>query len=207
MNAPMIWIVFPIAVGVLLLPINNQRALSVLGGLIALLLAVVAQLVPIELAMNLGSISIKINFLLHSFGTHTPAPPRGGSTACVDLWCCGALVFRRRGIQDCDAARPDGIMITALLVASLAVEPFLYAALFIEMAILLAIPMLTTIYHPPSKGVCRFLIYQTLAMPFILLAGWLLAVWNESRRPGACRGICVHAGTGVRFPSGDLSTV
>ena len=43
------------------------------------------------------------------------------------------------------------------------------------MAILLAIPMLSSIYHPPGKGVLRFLIYQTLAMPFILLAGWLLA--------------------------------
>jgi len=43
------------------------------------------------------------------------------------------------------------------------------------MAILLAIPMLTSIYRPPSRGIVRFLIYQTLAMPFILLAGWLLA--------------------------------
>ena len=66
-------------------------------------------------------------------------------------------------------------MIIALMVASIAVEPFLYAALFIEMAILLAIPMLTSIYKPPGRGVVRFLIYQTLAMPFILLAGWLLA--------------------------------
>jgi NADH-quinone oxidoreductase subunit N len=47
--------------------------------------------------------------------------------------------------------------------------------LFIEMAILIAIPMLTTIYAPPGRGVVRFLIYQTLAMPFILVAGWLLA--------------------------------
>jgi formate hydrogenlyase subunit 3/multisubunit Na+/H+ antiporter MnhD subunit len=70
---------------------------------------------------------------------------------------------------------PIGFMITALMVASIAVEPFLYAALFIEVAILLAIPLLTSIYQRPSKGVIRFLIYQTLAMPFILLAGWMLA--------------------------------
>jgi NADH-quinone oxidoreductase subunit N len=43
------------------------------------------------------------------------------------------------------------------------------------MAILLAIPLLTSIYSPPGKGIVRFLIYQTLAMPFILLTGWLLA--------------------------------
>jgi hypothetical protein len=66
-------------------------------------------------------------------------------------------------------------MITGLMVASLAVEPFLYAALFIEMAVLLAIPLLTSIYSPPGRGIVRFLIYQTLAMPFILVTGWLLA--------------------------------
>jgi NADH-quinone oxidoreductase subunit N len=66
-------------------------------------------------------------------------------------------------------------MITALMVAAIAVQPFLYAALIIEMAILLAVPLLTSIYVQPGRGVVRFLIYQTLAMPFILLAGWLLA--------------------------------
>jgi formate hydrogenlyase subunit 3/multisubunit Na+/H+ antiporter MnhD subunit len=86
------------------------------------------------------------------------------------LWFFGAEASAR-------ATRivPLGFMIIALMVASIAVEPFLYAALFIEMAILLAIPMLTSIYTPPGRGVVRFLIYQTLAMPFILLAGWLLA--------------------------------
>ena len=61
------------------------------------------------------------------------------------------------------------------MVASIAVEPFLFAALFIELAILLAIPMLVNIQQPPARGVIRFLIYQTLAMPFILLSGWLLS--------------------------------
>ena len=31
MNAPTIWIIFPIIIGALLLFINNQRALSILG--------------------------------------------------------------------------------------------------------------------------------------------------------------------------------
>src|SRR6185436_12844232 len=145
MNAPMIWIVFPIAVGVLLLPINNQRAVSVLGGLIALLLAVAAQFVPIELAMNIGSISIKIDSSFIVLGRTLLLRPEEGLLlvliyGAVALWFFGAEASRT-------ATRlvPIGFMITALLVASIAVEPFLYAALFIEMAILLAIPMLTTI--------------------------------------------------------------
>jgi formate hydrogenlyase subunit 3/multisubunit Na+/H+ antiporter MnhD subunit len=67
------------------------------------------------------------------------------------------------------------LLITALMVASIAVEPFLFAALFIETAVLLCVPLVTSIHAPPGRGIVRFLIYQTLAMPFLLLSGWLLA--------------------------------
>ncbi|PKN82129.1 MAG: hypothetical protein CVU46_18305, partial [Chloroflexi bacterium HGW-Chloroflexi-8] len=67
---------------------------------------------------------------------------------------------------------PNGLGILALLTAAFSVQPFLYSALIIEIAVLISIPMLIQ----PSKlleiGVSRFLIFQTLAMPFILLAGW-----------------------------------
>ena len=70
---------------------------------------------------------------------------------------------------------PLGFIITSLLLGSLAVEPFLYAALLIEMAVLIAIPLLIPLDQRPGKGVIRFLIFQTLAMPFILMAGFLLS--------------------------------
>ena len=47
MNAPTIWILVPIGVGLLLLFINNQRLLSLLGGSLAVILALIAQFVPI----------------------------------------------------------------------------------------------------------------------------------------------------------------
>jgi formate hydrogenlyase subunit 3/multisubunit Na+/H+ antiporter MnhD subunit len=174
MNAPTIWILFPIGVGILLLFINNQRVLSLVGGILAVLLAVIAQFVPIELAMSVGSISFKIDSSLNVFGRTLLIQPTEGSLLALIYGAVALWFFGAEASKSATRLVPIGFMITALMVASIAVEPFLYAALFIEMAILLAIPMLTSIYRPPSKGLTRFLIYQTLAMPFILLAGWLL---------------------------------
>lgn len=174
MNAPIIWIIFPIAAGILLLFINNQRILSILGGLTGLLLALTAQFMPIETALNIGGTSLKISSSLTVLGRTLLIQPAEGPLLAMIYGAVALWFFGAEASNSAKRLIPLGFVITALMVASIAVEPFLYAALFIEMAILLAIPLMTSLYTPPSRGVIRFLVYQTLAMPFILLAGWLL---------------------------------
>jgi len=67
------------------------------------------------------------------------------------------------------------ILGTALLTAALGVEPFLYAAVLIHIAVLASIPILSPEGKKPRTGILRYLILQTLALPLILLAGWLLS--------------------------------
>jgi formate hydrogenlyase subunit 3/multisubunit Na+/H+ antiporter MnhD subunit len=174
-NAAILWIVIPITLGVLLFFVRNARAVGIAGGGMSLALAFAAQFIPIEAALRIGNTSIKIDSSVSVLGRVLLIEPAEGSLlaliyAGAALWFFGSLAASR-------ASRvvPTGLMIIALMVASLAVEPFLYAALFIEMAILMSVPMLTNLYAPPGRGILRFVIYQTLAMPFILLAGWLLA--------------------------------
>src|SRR5689334_13189976 len=175
MNAPTLWIIVPMAIGVFLLFINNQRVLSILGGFFAIILALSAQFVPIEVATKLGSFSLKIDSSLIVLGRVLLIQPAEGSLLALIYGAAALWFFGAEAARTAARMVPLGFMIIALMVASIAVQPFLYAALFIEMAILIAIPMLTSIYAPPGRGVLRFLIYQTLAMPFILVAGWLLA--------------------------------
>jgi NADH-quinone oxidoreductase subunit N len=175
MNAPTLWIILPIALGIFLLFINNQRFLSLVGGSIAVILAAIAQFVPIEVALRVGSFSLKVDSGLTVLGRSLVIPATEGSLLALIYGAAALWFFGAEASRSATRLVPLGFMIIALMVASIAVQPFLYAALFIEMAILLAIPMLTSISRAPGRGVVRFLIYQTLAMPFILLAGWLLA--------------------------------
>ena len=70
---------------------------------------------------------------------------------------------------------PFGLAFIGLLIAALAVEPFLYSALIIEIAVIVSIPIVANAANPRIKGVSRYLIYFTIGMPFVLLAGWYLA--------------------------------
>ena len=174
MNAPTIWIIAPAALAILLLFIPSQRVLSILGGTMAVALALIAQFVPIETAMQVGSFSLKIDSTLSILGRALIILPNEGPLLALIYGAASLWLFGAEASNTAPRIVPLGLMIIALMVASIAVQPFLFAALFIEMAILLSIPLVTSIYSPPGRGVMRFLIYQTLAMPFILLAGWLL---------------------------------
>jgi formate hydrogenlyase subunit 3/multisubunit Na+/H+ antiporter MnhD subunit len=69
---------------------------------------------------------------------------------------------------------PAGLAASGLLAAALFVQPFLFAALFIELAVALAVFMLADEHRPVTRGPLRFLTFTSLALPFILLTGWLL---------------------------------
>lgn len=175
MNAPTIWIIVPAGLAILLMAIRNQRALSFIGGFITVLLALTAQFVPIEQAFRLGGFSIKIESSLNILGRQLIINPQEGPLLALIYGATALWFFGTEASKSALRFVPFGLLITTFMVASIAVEPFLFAALFIEMAVLLSVPLVTSIYSPPGKGIIRFVIYQTLAMPFILLSGWLLA--------------------------------
>ena len=176
MNAPLIWIFIPLLTGgFILLFVWQERTAAFIGGIAAAALAGAALILPIDLAVRLGPLSLKVAPSVQLFGrslviNSTDAPLLVLLYGLTALWFFGseAAGVARRLVS-------LGMIILGLLVASIAVEPFLFAALLIELAVLVAVPMLSPPEQRPGRGLIRFLIYQTLAMPFILFAGWLLA--------------------------------
>ncbi|MBV6396324.1 MAG: NAD(P)H-quinone oxidoreductase subunit 2, chloroplastic [Anaerolineales bacterium] len=175
MSAPFLWILLPLFISGFLLFLRAERTILILGLATSILLTVLALIVPINEALLIGPFSFKLEGSLSIFGRSLTFAKADGSLLALNyglatVWFLGAepLGLTRRLV-------PAGLATLALLIASTAVQPFLYAALLIEVAILLAVPMLLPLNQPPGRGLKLFLIYQTLAMPFILFAGWILA--------------------------------
>ncbi len=175
MSAPFLWIILPIVFGIFSIMLVNEHATAVGRRHRRARLAGLALFLPIDEALKLGPLSLKVAASVSFLGRSLALPPATAPLLAVVFGICALWFF---GAEAAGVARrliPLGLIITGLLVASIAVQPFLFASLLIETAVLVAVPLLTPPDEKPGKGVVRFLIYQTLGMPFILFAGWLLA--------------------------------
>lgn len=176
MSTPVIWIFIPVAVSLGLLAFRRHRTLvNSLGILLAFSLGLLAKFFPFGGGLTIGSFQVQISTSLVVLGrTFTLTE---GSRAFL------SLIFLTTGFWFLIASRvdanlsliPAGLGVVGFLVAATAVQPFLYAALLIEVAVLWSVLFLSPPGTQVSRGVLRYLIFLTLAMPFILFTGWMLS--------------------------------
>jgi formate hydrogenlyase subunit 3/multisubunit Na+/H+ antiporter MnhD subunit len=174
MSTAMVWVVFPgLVAGVLALLRRWERGVTAAGVATCLLLAWLAWRLPIGEGFTLGPWSLELSDTLSILGrrlilSDAERPFLTLIYLAAAFWFGGVSVARAG-----DLFVPVGLGVLALLTASLAVDPFLYAGLFIEMAALLCVPLLATPHKSAGRGVLRFLTFQSLGVPFILFTGWL----------------------------------
>jgi formate hydrogenlyase subunit 3/multisubunit Na+/H+ antiporter MnhD subunit len=171
----MIWIGIPLLSAAILFFIPRDRWVSFSAALIFLGLAAAAFLIPTDTALRFYDFSLRIDSTFSIFGRQISLPPSYQTILVLVFGMSAFWFFGTIATGHAHRLVPAGMAVISLLVASLAVQPFLYAALFLEMAVLIAVPALLLPGQRPGPGLLRFLIYQTLAMPFILFAGFLLS--------------------------------
>jgi len=174
-NTPLLWVVLPIIMAALVGIFYNRKLLSiVLTSATAFILALLAVFFPQNLTLAVGPIVMIFEESLDILGRQIIVD--------YDLLPFIAFIYTMTGLWGLSSGiagtprvfRPAILILTALMTAALGVEPFLYAALLIQIAILTSIPMLSPYGKKVEAGILRYLTLETLAMPFILLAGWLL---------------------------------
>lgn len=175
LNTPLLWIALPLIMAAVTGIFLNRKIFGIiLTSLTAFGLALLSFFFPEELIITIGPISLAFEESFRILGRQF--------TLAYEILPFITLIYAMTGLWALSSAipgvtktfRPISLVITALLTAALGVEPFLYAALLIETAVLVSIWMLSPQESETNTGILRYLSLQTLAMPFILLAGWLL---------------------------------
>lgn len=175
LNTPILWILLPVLIAVITMIFRQRHVLTIaITSVTAFGLALLAFFFPENLTIILGPFELIFTESLAILGREITVeyeilPLITLIYAMTGLWTVSSGV---PGVTD--IFRPISLIITALLTAAMGVQPFLYAALFIQSAVLVSIPILSSPEKETNSGILRYLSLQTLAMPFILLAGWLL---------------------------------
>lgn len=191
MSAPTLYIAVPAAVALVLLVVRHWEGWVAAAGVLAAgCLAWFAWRMPIDVPVSVGPWSIEVTEALTFFGRrflleNADRPILVLLYSITAIWlACAPLARPGQHFV------PLGLAIVSFFTAALAVEPFLYAALFIEIAALISVALFVSPGRTVGAGVLRFLTFQTLGVPFILFTGWLLTGVEAS--PGELT-LIVHA--------------
>ena len=177
MSAPVLYIIIPLILGILLFLLRKRKRLvQGVGITSSLLLGLLGFTLPLGAVISAGDSTLKIPSSLAILGRSltildSDRPIVGIIFVFSAMWFIAARID-----QDRSNIIAIGMMISGLLVASMAIVPFLYAALIQALIALLGIGILTNRGRKVGTGTLRYLVFQMLGVPFILLTGWVLTV-------------------------------
>lgn len=175
MTIPLIFLGLPIIMAVITYFLRRWIwAQGILAALTAALLTLLALQVPLntvavfmerDVTFNASWVVLGRSFIF----TETERP------ALAFIYLTSLIFFIAAGATKTPRAfLPVGLLTLSFMAATIFVQPFLFAALFLEIIAAFAVLLLSDDDHTVTRGSTRLLVFVTLAVPFILLAGWQL---------------------------------
>ena len=140
------------------------------------LLGLLVLVVPLEEAFDLAILQVRFDneFVLLGRSLLLDEPARGFIGFLFLL--AGVLLASSTYSKTNRFFSPLIVLLSAILAAAMMMKPFLYAAILMELAAIVAVLVLAAPEYPARRAGMRLLFVYTLAMMAILLAGWLLGV-------------------------------
>lgn len=175
MSAPFFWIIIPwiISIGLLAL-LKKPRLTKTIGLVTGFLLTLMAALQTIGDVIKIGPILVNIEPTTIFLGRELTLE-NSDRFALSLIFFVLTIYIAAYDVKNLPVKFiPLSMMTVGLMVAAIAVQPFLYAAVFVELATLLMIPMVVDSENSRDKGILTFIIFQAMAIPFILFSGWIL---------------------------------
>jgi len=201
MNTSTLWIIFPSLMAMVLLILRRWMKITWIVSLItAVLLTLFTFVLPFSGGMQIFHWSFTIQDRFPFFGRELVLGEAERMTLTMlygglALWLVPLPLIKERRLF-------PGISLglVALLTTIIAIKPFLFASMLIELSVLLCMPILAVAGQPVNKGVLRFLSMVTLSVPCILYAGWIMSrVEVSATQPEMITRAAVLMGIGFVF--------
>ncbi len=182
MSTPIIWILLPLLVAGLELPLlRYSRILKWGGSAFSLSLVLSALVLPVSESFHLLFWEVRLADQLLIFGRRfiLSAGDRSVVALLFFLHFFWLLIYNPKNVPAYFV--PFSLAGVVLILTAYAVDPIFYGALFFAFLALINVVLLSPPGKEPTPGVLRLLIYQILGMLFILFAAWL-ASWIDLNR-------------------------
>lgn len=177
MNAPQLWILLPLVFSGGLLFLTRWRKLAAfVGSGLALSFAAFAWLVPVGKLLQIGLLTIEVQSGWSLFGRRFVLENADRPFLIIlylglGFWYIGTLSIKVHPLFI-----PLAMGIGAALTAAVLVQPNFYGVILILIAAMMTVFLFTAEGQEVFLGVKRFWVFQSLAMPFLLLAGWMINI-------------------------------
>jgi len=129
---------------------------------------------PLDEAISLIGIPLRLDSTWQILGRPMSLDPQNRAGVGF-LFLAGALFFGLGwAVSPGRSFVPAGLIALALLTGALTIQPFLFAAIFLELAAMACVLILIPPGSRSERGVLNLLVLYSMAMMAILFTGWLL---------------------------------